>query len=190
MSLIPLDVDLDLSASLPLGASPRGDLMDRSRSAGRASAAVGASAPPVADADGSGRAAGDRAAAAPALREDSPELRLGASAGCASLERLPVELRNLDGGLLANIVVDPDASMGQFMAKLRAAGVAADLLQRFVSEGQLVLLRSAESGVRGETLWPMSRSYSRPVVGPCARAELAAGRPLVFQVVLSSPTPR
>ena len=44
--------------------------MARSRSARRASAAVGTSAPPVAD--GSGRAAGDRAASAPALAENSP----------------------------------------------------------------------------------------------------------------------
>ena len=98
--------------------------------------------------------------------------------------KVPVELRNLDGTLLAHIVVDPDASMGQFIAKLREQGLEARLLQRLKARGNLVLLSSGDLGVHGETTWSISKMYCRPIVGPCAQAVLNAGRAVVFQVVL------
>ena len=77
--------------------------------------------------------------------------------------------------------------MGLYFARLRAEGLPADVLKQFETCGNLVLLKSEDLKAPGEYKSSMDNMYCRPAGGPCARAELAAGRPLIFQVVLELP---
>ena len=95
-----------------------------------------------------------------------------------------IELRYISGNFIARFEAERNASMGQYFARLRSEGVPEDVLRVFEGRGSLVLLESEDLGARGEVKWSMGDMYCRPAVGSCAGAELEAGRPLVFQVVL------
>jgi len=119
--------------------------------------------------------------------EDAETWSNQADAGeCEDAKPVKVELRAVSGERIAEIVVDYNANMGQFFARLQAQRVDSNELKQFEKHGILVLLTSASLGVFGEGMWWMSDMYCRPMSCRCVKAEVNANRPLTFQVILTS----
>lgn len=121
--------------------------------------------------------------------EDAETWSNQADAGESEEATPKVELRAVSGERIAEIVVDYNASMGQFFARLQTQRVDSNKLKQFEKHGFLALLTSACLG-SGEGLWEMSDIYCRPMSTGCVKAEVDANRPLIFQVILSDASNR